>query len=156
MRLIYWPTWTRLDGRLAGVGVRASAVFFHDQVAGFWPTVLAFPLLEVSMALMVMAGSDSRSLIGRRALPGAGPLTTGAHSLYLSHKAVFAAIANVQPHALERVRSAGLGVAVLAALVVGAALYRLVERPFLRLRDRLEGPSRSSLAVAAPTSVVVR
>jgi peptidoglycan/LPS O-acetylase OafA/YrhL len=35
-----------------------------------------------------------------------------------------------------------------AALAAGAALYWAVERPFLRLRDRLEGPSRSSIAVA--------
>ena len=35
------------------------------------------------------------------------------------------------------------------SFALGAVLYWAVERPFLRLRDRLEGPSRSSLAVEA-------
>lgn len=181
MRLIYWPTWARLDGLLAGVaaatvqtfrprhwaafaarpnlllaagvvGVLVSAVWFRDPFAGFLPTVLAFPLLALSMALVVTAGSASGSLIGRRAMFGAGPLATAAYSLYLSHKAVFAAVASALHDAPAWVRDVGLGIAVLAALAVGAALHWLVERPFLGIRDRLEGPSRSSLAVAAPTS----
>jgi hypothetical protein len=35
--------------------------FFRDEVAGFLPTVLAFPLLSFSMALLVAAGAASRS-----------------------------------------------------------------------------------------------
>jgi len=177
MRFIYYPTWTRLDGLLAGVaaatikafhpglwatltarpnlllaagivGVIASMASFRELVAGFAPTVLAFPLLALSMAMVVMAGSESRSLIGGYAVPGAGALATGAYSLYLSHKAVFQAVhagLSYWPLPVERV---GLGLAVFAALGVGAALYWLAERPFLRLRDRLEGPSRGSLATS--------
>lgn len=179
MRLIYWPTWTRLDGLLAGVaaatiqtfrpglwarltarpnvllatgilGVGASTAFFHNEVAGFLPTVLAFPLLALSLAMMVMAASESRCLIGRYAVPGAGALATGAYSLYLSHKAVLHAVGSALSEAPAPVQSAGLALALLAAFAVGAALYWLVERPFLKLRDRLEGPTRSSLAKAAP------
>jgi hypothetical protein len=122
----------------------------------FLPTVFAYPLLASSMAMMVVAGTDSRSLIGRYAIPGAGPLASGAYSLYLSHKAVFQAVRNALSHAPAPIETMGLAVAVLAALAVGAALYWLVERPFLNLRDRLEGPSRSSLASPASTPVIAR
>ena len=47
-------------------------------------------------------------------------------------------------------RSAGLLVAWLAAFGVGVALYWLVERPFLRLRDRLDGPLPEDLFFSTP------
>jgi peptidoglycan/LPS O-acetylase OafA/YrhL len=178
MRLVYYPTWTRLDGLVMGIaaatirvfrpvtwatltarpnlllgagllGVVASTVLFHGQTAGFWPTVLGFPLLSFSIVLMVMAGAESRSLIGRYPVPGAGALAAGAYSLYLSHKAVFHAVQLVTPQLPAPLQQGALALALIGALGVGAALYWLVERPFLKLRDRLEGPSRSSLAVAA-------
>ena len=179
MRLIYYPTGTRLDGLLMGAaaaavrafrppiwarltarpnlllgaglaGVVASTFFFRDQIAGFWPTVLGFPLLSFCITLVVMAGGESRSLIGRYPVPGAGVLATGAYSLYLSHKAVFHWVQLAAPHLPAPLQGVAFALALLAALGVGAALYWLVERPFLKLRDRLERPSRSSLAVAAP------
>ena len=181
MKLIYYPTWTRLDGLLAGVvaamirafrprawaaitarpnlllaagaaGVGGVSLFFHDQIAGFAPAVLGFPLLAFSMALMVMAASEPRCLIGHRAIPGAGALATGAYSLYLSHKAVFHAVQTATAHAPASVQNVALLLALAAAAAVGAALYWLVERPFLKLRDRLEGPSLTSLASPAPAS----
>jgi peptidoglycan/LPS O-acetylase OafA/YrhL len=179
MTVIYYPTWTRLDGLLAGivaatiqtfrpqawqalmgranlvlaagvVGIGAAILFFHAQIATFWPTVFGFPLVSFSMALVVMAASEPRSIVGRYAVPGAGALATGAYSLYLSHKLVFHAVQAVSGRLPPLAQRFELPLALLAALVVGAALYWLIERPFLKLRDRLEGPSRSSLAKAAP------
>jgi peptidoglycan/LPS O-acetylase OafA/YrhL len=178
MQLIYYPTWTRLDGLLMGIaaatirafrpatwttltarpnlllgagvlGVVASTFLFHGQIASFWPTVFGFPLLSFSIVLMVIAGTDSRCLIGRYRVPGAGALAAGAYSLYLSHKAIFRAVEVAAPHLPPPVQSAAFALAFIGALVVGAALYWLVERPFLKLRDRLDGPSRISLAVTA-------
>jgi peptidoglycan/LPS O-acetylase OafA/YrhL len=108
------------------------------------------------MATMVMAASESRALIGRFSIPGAGALATGAYSLYLSHKAVFHAVASALSEAPALLQSAGLALAVLAAFAVGAALYWLAERPFLKLRDRLEGPSRSALATRASAPAIAR
>ena len=177
MRLIYYPTGTRLDGLLMGIaaasirtfrpatwarltarpnlllgagvlGVVGSTFFFGDQIARFRPAVVGFPLLSLSIVLVVMAGSESRSLIGRYPVPGAGALAAGAYSLYLTHKAVFHAVQLAAPLLPPPLQAAAFVFALLGALGVGAALYWLVERPFLKLRDRLEGPSRSSLAVA--------
>ena len=183
--LIYWPTWGRLDGLLAGVtaaaiktlrpslwtkltarpnflialgiaGVGVSSAFFGEYIAGFMPTIFGFPLLACSMAMLVMAASEGRSLIGRYAVPGAAALATGAYSLYLSHKAVFQGVAAVLRDAPAPIQSLGLVLAVLAAFGVGAALYWLVERPFLMLRNRLEGSSRRSPAAALSTPVATR
>jgi peptidoglycan/LPS O-acetylase OafA/YrhL len=180
--LIYYPTWTRLDGLLAGVAVAAiqsfrpqwwrrltarpnvllgvgaagvgmAIVFFGGAVPGFLPTIFAFPLLACAMALLVIAGSDRRSLIGRYSIPGAGALAAGAYSLYLSNKVVFHAVQGMLRHAPVQIQGAALLVGLLAALAAGAVLYWLVERPFLRLRDRLRSPPRGG--VRTPPMAVV-
>lgn len=177
MRLIYYPTGTRLDGLLMGIaaaairafrpatwaritarpnlllgagvlGVVTSTFVFHGEIARFWPAVLGFPFLSFSIVLIVMAGAESRSLISRYPVPGAGALAAGAYSLYLSHKVVFHWVQLAAPQLPTPLQGAAFALALLGALAVGAALYWLIERPFLKLRDRLEGPSRSSLAVA--------
>ena len=183
MQLIYYPTDTRLDGLLMGIaaaaiqafrpqawatliarpnlllaaglaGVVASTfVFDHGQNARFWATVLGYPFLSFSVVLIVMAATTPSSLIGRHRVPGAGALAAGAYSLYLSHKIVFHWAQLARPHLPEWLQPFAFAPALLAAFALGAALYWAVERPFLRLRDRLEGPSRSSIAVDAAVRV---
>jgi peptidoglycan/LPS O-acetylase OafA/YrhL len=113
------------------------------------PAVFGYPFLACSIALIVMAANEDRSIIGRYSIPGAATLAAVAYSLYLSHKAVFQVIATALYDAPAPIKNFGLGIAIIAAFCVGGTLYWLVERPFLRLRDRLDGPSRSSLDAAA-------
>ena len=169
MRLIYYPTWTRLDGLLAGIaaatvmtfrpalwrsvtarpnlvlasgvlGIGAAILFFRGQIAGFFPTVLGYPLLSVSMAALVVGP-------GRAQAPSSGVTPYPAREHWpprrtaglLSHKMVYHAV--VRLSALAATKPNQLLVAILAALIVGAGLYCLVERPFLRLRDRFGRPA---------------
>ncbi|MGC1457100.1 MAG: acyltransferase [Steroidobacteraceae bacterium] len=166
MSLIYYPTWSRLDALLAGVvvalvqtfrpgwwellmakanllslcgvtGIAASMVFFGGQIAGFTATLFGYPLVAASAALLVVAGSDRHSLIGRHAIPGAQALATGAYSLYLTHKMVYHAVQELGRHWSANRQPFELAAGLLLALLVGSALYWSVERPFLKLRDRL-------------------
>jgi peptidoglycan/LPS O-acetylase OafA/YrhL len=175
MTLIYYPTWSRLDGLLAGIaiaalkifrpaqwdrfvarpnllltlslaGIAAAMLLFGGQVSGLWGAALGFPLLAASIALVVAAASTDRALIGRYPIPGATALATGAYSLYLSQKIAYHAVAAWLAPSIGAVGYAQLALAFAAALALGAALYWTVERPFLRLRDRLEGASRTSIA----------
>jgi peptidoglycan/LPS O-acetylase OafA/YrhL len=179
MKLIYYPSWTRLDGPLAGIAVAAlqtfrplwwrrftarpnvllgagaagvgmSSVLFRDMIPGFLPAIFAFPLLACAMALLVAAGSDSRSLIGRYAIPGAGVLATGAYSLYLSNMVVFHAVQGMMRDWPVQVQGAPLFLGLLAVAAASALLYWLVERPFLRLRDRLRSPPRPDVPTQLP------
>jgi peptidoglycan/LPS O-acetylase OafA/YrhL len=165
LRYIYYPTWTRLDGLLAGVslalvrcfrpqawarlasrpnlllasgvlGVLASMALFGDQIAGFAGTVFGFPLLAFSLAALVAGGSQATSLIGRYAVPGAGGLAAASYSIYLTHKLAYRAVINLSAHAPAGLKDLTPALAIGAALTLGAALYWLVERPFLKLRER--------------------
>jgi peptidoglycan/LPS O-acetylase OafA/YrhL len=178
MSLIYYPTWSRLDGLLAGVvvamvqtfrprwwqrltananltllcgvvGIVSSTVFFGGQIAGLVPTLFGYPLVACSAALIVAAASDARSIIGRRALPGAGALATAAYSLYLTHKMVFHAVQEAGRRWPIGLQPFELACGLLIALVAGTCLYWLVERPFLKLRNRLPGSQAITLTVKA-------
>ena len=159
---IYYPTWARLDGLLAGValaalrigrpqlwahlqahrgGVLAAggvlfalAVWLFGERLGFAPSVFGYPLLSLALALCVVG-----SLGMRWQLPGAGWLARISYSLYLSHKLALHAVATwwVGPWLLHGLTAFALYAA--GVLAVGAALYYAVERPFLRWRERLDG-----------------
>jgi peptidoglycan/LPS O-acetylase OafA/YrhL len=183
MTLIYYPTWSRLDGILGGVcaalvsrfrpqmwsammaranlclalglaGVAAAVLTFGGEIGGFFAATLGFPLLAASMALLVIAGAGRRSLIGRWPVPGAGALAAGAYSLYLSHKILFHLVADASKSWPPAIQGPAFPVALAAALAAGAALYWLVERPFLKLRDRFR-ETRPAAATAAGASAAI-
>ena len=179
MTLIYYPTWSRLDGLLAGVvaalvqtfrphcwksltsrpnlllavglaGVGLTTWFFQDQIARFPPATFGFPLLATSMALLVIGAGAGESILSRYPVPGASALAAGAYSLYLSHKMIYHAVSLIA-HDLPS-KTAALALALIGALAAGAVLYWLVERPFLRLREQLSS-ARSIVEPPAPVAV---
>ena len=168
---LYYPTWMRLDGLLMGVMLATLRVYrpqiwtrlqlrsnafllggvvvcclafwlFRDRT-GLLANTLGWPLLSFGFGLLVFAGADRRSLIGRWRAPGVSWIATISYSLYLSHKIAFHVV-----HAVVAPSMQGYDVLLfltysLAALLLGAALHYLVERPFLRWRDQRVNASRS-------------
>jgi peptidoglycan/LPS O-acetylase OafA/YrhL len=175
---IYYPTWARLDGLLAGVALAAlrlgrpgawarlqrhagvvlaagiallalSMGLFRERL-GFWPSVIGYPLLSLALALCVGAAT---AMPGRRAVPGCGWLARISYSLYLSHKLALhaAAIGAVQPLQLHGAAAFGLYAA--GVLALGSLLHYAVERPFLRWRERMDaGRAHGPLTVPAVAS----
>jgi peptidoglycan/LPS O-acetylase OafA/YrhL len=161
---IYYPTWMRLDGLLMGIMLAALRVYrplawvrlqarsnmlllggvavsclafwlFRDRT-GLLANALGWPLLSFGFGLLVFAGADRRSLIGRWRVPGAGWLAAISYSLYLSHKIAFHLIQVTLGVQLQGHGVLAFATYALAALLLGAALHYLVEQPFLRLRER--------------------
>jgi len=117
---IYYPSWMRLDGLLAGVLLASLRVFrpqlweqlqahadaallaglltlvlalwLFNERTGLLGNTLGWPVLSWSLALLVFAAAGRSSFIGRRALPGARALAAASYSLYLSHKLAFHAV----------------------------------------------------------------
>jgi peptidoglycan/LPS O-acetylase OafA/YrhL len=162
---IYYPTWSRLDGLLAGVVlatiriyrpaiwaclqaranlaslagivVTAMALLIFRDRSGLLASVLGYPMLSLGFALLVLAGAGRRGWLATVRVPGAHWVAAISYSLYLSHKAVLH-LANqaLAPH-LDGHPAAAFVVYALAMFTSGAALYYGIERPFLRLRARL-------------------
>ncbi len=174
---IYYPTYTRLDGLLAGVAlalvrvfrptwwsailrranwvlaagvaVLACAVWIFGDRFGPVGTVIGFPLMAIGFAMLVAAAAETRCWFGRMRVPGAKVVAMLAYSLYLTHKEV----AHLDELWLPRVMaSRGAGATALIAascLAAAAVLYFAVERPFLVLRDRRAGNRATSVDVEA-------
>jgi peptidoglycan/LPS O-acetylase OafA/YrhL len=159
------PQWRRLMQRgqtLLVLGVLACAAllaallkaYYIDGYGyGFAMTTFGYSLNAMAFALLVMAALSPHSALARWRVPGARQLALWSYSLYLSHKAVGhivkQAMAPVAPD------SGWLLLAVtLASLVVGWALYRAVERPFMALRQRWAPTNFPAATRAAPNPAV--
>ena len=174
---IYYPTWARLDGLLVGVMLAALRVYrplWWDQLqarstllmlAGLAQATLAFllfrdrtglvanaigwPMLSLGFGLLVLSASSARGLLGRWAVPGAGWIAAVSYSLYLSHKLAMHAVHEWLVPVLPLQGLAQFPVYAVAILAVGAALHYVVEKPCLRLRDRLDKrPAANPLGTA--------
>lgn len=172
---IYYPTWNRLDGllagvvlavvkvfrphtwqrlqqrgnafALAGVAVMALALWLFRDRTGLLGNAVGWPVLSLGLACLVLAGTATNSALGRLRVPGAAWLAGISYSLYLTHKAVFHVTQTWLGAALDGRGILAFAVYGVCALLAGALLHYAVERPFLRLRGRVL--RRRSLAVVA-------
>ncbi len=162
---IYYPTWNRLDGLLAGVilavwktyrphswaraATRANLVLLAGlamMALSFWlfrertgllGNSIGWPVLSLGLAMLVFAGAQPNSWIGRRTLPGAGWLAAVSFSLYLVHKPIYGLVQTYLGDALEGRGYVAFAMYGGASLLGAALLHYSVERPGLRLRERL-------------------
>jgi peptidoglycan/LPS O-acetylase OafA/YrhL len=166
MAKLYYPTWVRLDGLLLGVLLAAARTFHPEAMARWLPAwaallgglaVLAgallvikdqgpaldfagstfgYPLFSLAIALLLSASLDAEPWLRKVPLPGVAGLATLSYSLYLVHKPVY----TLDKAWLGSEALAGWPALALygcTALVAALALHHGVERPFLKLRDRV-------------------
>ncbi len=178
---LYYPTWTRLDGLLAGVGLAlvkvyrprlwerwmqrglaaslvgvvlvAAALWLFRDRTGLVANTVGWPLLSLGMAGLVVAGASPARGIGRWRLPGAGFIATISYSLYLSHKLVMHAVGQWLPETVHG--GWRFAVFALAILAAGTVLHLLVERTGLRWRDRLQARTFAAVPKATSTAAEV-
>lgn len=161
---LYYPTWSRLDGLLAGVCLAACSVYrpawmawlharanvvlavsmvllaasvmlFDGARTAFWPCVLGYPLLSMAMVGLVAACSGHTRL-ARASIPGAAWLAAASYSLYLSHKGMFHLTELFLGDSLAEYRYLRFAIYAVTTLAGGALLHYAIERPCLRWRDR--------------------
>ncbi len=157
---IYSPTWTRLDGLLAGVLLAALRAFrpawwtrmlshgwvllgaglallvaaTRVDVLGHGGAVFLYPLVALGCACLLLGALSTRTPLGRRALPGARTLALLAFSLYLTHRQVYAWLDDVAGDLTTNAPLAAFVLYNAVSLAVAALLYVAVERPGLRMR----------------------
>jgi peptidoglycan/LPS O-acetylase OafA/YrhL len=166
---VYYPGYNRMDGLLAGAGA-ACIHYFHPKAwtrllhtplllpvstlllgGGAWwlfterlslsATLWGYPVLALACTSLLMWCCSLDEQLPRFRLPGAALLARLAFSLYLSHKLALCFVkTSLAPHlAGQEVLLALTYVGCI--LLTGTLLHHGVERPFLRLRDRLLKPS---------------
>jgi peptidoglycan/LPS O-acetylase OafA/YrhL len=150
---------------ISGLLSCAGAMWLFRDRFVFSATLAGYPLLSLGLGLLVACSISPQVLASlQRMVPGRrgeqirslsahcfAVIATLAYSLYLTHKEI-AHLCRV--HLGWYTESGGwpaLAVSLIASLCVAAMLYLAVERPFLRLRERLSArqPARTESAVAS-------
>jgi peptidoglycan/LPS O-acetylase OafA/YrhL len=177
-QLIYFPTYSRLDGLLVGVvlaGINlfrpgwweaamakrgtlliaalitlGLAVWTSWDLYSFAAVVWGFPLIALGFGLLLLASSGLRIRV-----PGATIGATLAYSVYLTHKQVIHLDRTYLKGFVPLDGPLGFLVYGVTILIVGAILYVFVERPFLQMRERIisSAYSRTSVFRAAANPV---
>lgn len=173
---MYYPTYTRLDGllvgvvlaviktfrpawwqralshghaiTLAGLGISAFALWLFSDRFGFAANVFGFPLLALGFGLLLVASVSPVSLLSK--MRGFGFIATLAYSMYLTHKEMI----HLDQKYLSRYIGSNDWIALLVyfatSFLAATALYLAVERPFLKLREKI---SARTAYVAIPAVV---
>ena len=155
------PTWDKLMARghlLTAIGAVAVVTmltlayrvyFIKGYGWGFFMTGFGYSLIALAFAVLVAAALSPTATALRWRLPGADKLALWSYSTYLSHKPLAYFIAQ-QLKPLGVSDGVRLAVIAVACIAVGGLLYKLVEAPFMALRDRLV-PSNFDDAPAGAT-----
>jgi peptidoglycan/LPS O-acetylase OafA/YrhL len=165
-KYVYYSSWCRFDELLAGVALAllrnrhgaawaritahgnallaagvlvtggAFRLFLGDHY-GLAATVFGYPLLALGVSLLVLAALAPDSILHRVRVPGASRLALWSYAIYLVHKQVCVMLAGplaAAGYGPEDWRA--IGVSLTASVAAGWLLYRLVETPFMVLRER--------------------
>ena len=141
------PTWDRLMARggvltaigaVATVAMLAAACLYYDNGHGwgFFMTAFGYSLIALSFSILVAAALSPTAWVLRWHIPGADKLALWSYSTYLSHKPLAWFLAQ-QLKPLGVSDGVRLAVITVACIAMGGLLYKLVEAPFMALRDRL-------------------
>jgi len=169
--MIYYPTWGRLDGLVLGVSIAAIKNFLPGSwmalqkygngillggllilVLGFrlqgdrlqlTSTILGFPIVALGFMCLVIAALSPQSILARVKIPGASAISTLAFSLYLLHKQVFHLTGRLLDRAGIQGQIPFLILSLFASFLAASVLYMIIERPFLKIRDRLSSHQAS-------------
>jgi peptidoglycan/LPS O-acetylase OafA/YrhL len=103
---------------------------------GFFMTAFGYSLIAMCFAVLTVAALSPSSWLYRVRVPGAAQLAAWSYAIYLSHKALAVIIERLLANHGIDARS-GLAVLLISCVCVagGWLLYRLVETPFMKLRD---------------------
>ena len=165
-RLIYYPTYTRLDGLITGVGIasvyqfRKSWVSYFNRFANrillaglvvfiisFYicidqhaapATLFGFSIIAIAFGLFVLSAIMPGSILFRLKSFATRNLATLSYSLYLSHKGII----HVTQKGLTAIgirNDSNLTLLICMITCIAGALFMrlIIEKPFFRLRNRV-------------------
>jgi peptidoglycan/LPS O-acetylase OafA/YrhL len=113
-----------------------STPFVSGPGLSFAGAVFGYPLFSLGCALLLSASLSWERWFPTWRIPGAATIAMISYSLYLSHKMASHAVQSLLgPESMTGIQ--GLVVYYASGIAGGALLWWLIERPFLRLRDRL-------------------
>lgn len=142
-RLQAWGNHAAAAGLVVVASVLSAFYFLQDgdYVAGHgfnFPLVaLGYSSLALGFMLIVFSALSRGSLLNRARVPGAAALALWSYAIYLAHKPLYyIGKVHLPDVGIDPVSLPGIAIILLAGVLGGYLLFRLVEAPFMRLRQR--------------------
>jgi peptidoglycan/LPS O-acetylase OafA/YrhL len=164
-KYIYYPTYNRLDGLLAGVSIAAlyqflpnlwsrvsrfgnllivcglilltAAYFLCFEEESYYATIFGFPLVAVGYGLMVTGAISPTSFLYKLRSATTTFIATLSYALYLTHKGIIHVTQTLLADTID-VNSNMMLIICMAASAIAALLLNLaVEKPFMKLREKV-------------------
>jgi peptidoglycan/LPS O-acetylase OafA/YrhL len=163
---IYYPTYTRLDGLLAGVSIATlfqylpllrqritkygnalillslamltAAYFLCIDQDSFAASVFGFPLVDVGYGVMVIGAISPGSVLYKFSSRITTRIAVLSYSVYLVHKFTIHITQDQFTHlGIKADSTFMLLLCVTTSLLVALIMNKLVEKPFLKLRNKI-------------------
>jgi peptidoglycan/LPS O-acetylase OafA/YrhL len=161
---IYYPSYTRVDGLLTGVSIAAiyhflpdvwrrlsrfanlfillsiailtGAYFFWQEEQSFYTSVFGFPLIALGYGCLLIGAVSEKGFLYKWKSQASTFIATLSYAVYLTHKGVI----HMTRQLLEdRVVNENLIllISVITCLAAALLMHVIIEKPFLRLRDKI-------------------
>jgi len=120
-------------------GIYLTYLFFHSENLRFYSATFAYTTEAFSCFMLLMSALSPNSILYKIKIPGANTLATLSYAVYLMHKILIYLTFQFLSNHLNSYNKNYLCVLVAALSSISCAwiLYRLIELPFLNLRDKL-------------------
>jgi peptidoglycan/LPS O-acetylase OafA/YrhL len=166
-KYIYYPTYNRLDGLLVGVGIAAiyrflpgcwnrlsrygnlflvtglliltGAYFLCEQQQTFYASVWGFPLIALGYGCLLTGAVSPGSILYKWNSKATTFMATLSYAIYLTHKGVIS-MTNRLLDDFELDANLVFFISIITCVLFAYLLHRLVEKPFMRLRNKLVKP----------------
>jgi peptidoglycan/LPS O-acetylase OafA/YrhL len=163
---IYYPTYTRLDGLLAGICIAgvfqfrpqlkeritkhgnkflllsivllAGAYFLYEDASTFAASVFGYPLIAIAFGAMVIAALSPSCFLYRAGARFTGIIATLSYSIYLSHKGVVHVTQYwISKWGFQIDENWMMLICIISTILAGFLMHHIIEKPFLKLRDKV-------------------
>lgn len=124
---------------VGGLALASSVLYgvMNEAPNAFIASTCGFSLVAGSFALLTCAALSPVCVLNRLRVPGAASLALWSYAVYLVHKPVFMALRpQLLAHSVDPAAPLTVLGVMAAGILGGYLLYRIVETPFMQLRER--------------------
>jgi peptidoglycan/LPS O-acetylase OafA/YrhL len=114
-----------------------NLAYHPDTGTSSWIPIIGYSLLSLSFALLVLAALSPHAWLHQLKIPAAADLAIWSYAIYLIHKPLYLLLMPpVKSLGISTDGYLGMGIIVFISSFCGWVLFKLVETPFMKLRER--------------------
>lgn len=164
-KYIYYPTYNRLDGLLVGVSIAAlynflpnlwnkiskfgnlitvagllvltAAYFLCYEEESYYATIYGFPLVAIGYGLVVTGAISPASILYKLNSRVTVFISGISYALYLTHKGVIHVTQVMLTDTMDVNGNVMLIICIVTSIVAALLLHVIIEKPFMKLRNKL-------------------